>query len=1408
MLHLKDIESNKVYNKKLLLPLTEDKYSGSLVMLLTPSIESSIRQINNKIFTNKFFNSYYIEKDISVYINGIEEKSLIDKLYRSKLDYIIYENAIEIINNNNVSVTEDETYNRYLKNILYNERMRTNKELVEIYERIKNECSDIKYTYLYIDRYKNKNLFLDFYYYNKSFFYNNTFEKDKGVNLYLELLNRFINDSRFSSYKNKYIIIPVNDWRYVVGNDNFTNYTNTINPISTFFRLLKYRYNDLKNVMNNITLLFTNNNSFIKINLEDDYDNFNHSKFLNNINNKLQYNDQDDISDSVESKNTIKDNIINKIDPNGTVVKSYKLTGDGSTTKTTQEIIDKIDSVSDESDNTDEAMEKLENDEDFKKSLIALYSNQYENDTISKARRERISKANASLLKKTIGDKKIEDIVKEDDRTIESTNLNLKNNSIEEWNDLTFTNYSKTFNMEKEIINSLLEYEDKSLPLAVTDLKIEDTSTSEDIIDTYTVQFEDSFGKRFTIKLDVPKYIDDKFLKLKGNTKKISGQLFLKPITKTGRDTVQIVSNYNKIFIRPYGQRINVVIDRIIKTITAKNPENIKYTEGYNHISNNDYILPIDYEYMGTKFTSIFIGNDIEVILDQNEIRNRYNINIDKSSDKLPYAYNHKTKTVLYMDMDDNFSLILYDLLKNNSKDFEEKYNATSVGKKYMYSRATIMSSNVPVILVCAYAEGLTTVMQKANIEYELHEKRPKINYNEYDIIKFSDGYLTYKITPQSSLLMNGLKDCGVENYSLLSINSKDTYLEMLDGFGSRLILSDGLDNFYDLMIDPKTREVLEILNLPTDYVGVLIYASNLLAYTDYTLHIDLNAYRYRTKEIVYACTYSAIADAYAQYKRDVKMGKKNATMTINRNAVTTELLLLPTTTDLSIISPLYEIEAMNEVSTKGKNGLNAERAYSLDKRCYDKSMLNNIAMSTNFATTVGVNRVMTINANIKDNNGFIKTDTSDKELGINTFCATELMTPFGALHSDNFRTAMTFIQKSKHQMRTRISHPNLITTGMDDAMPYMLTNTFVYKTKDSGKILEINDEYMLIEYKDGSRDIVDLTTHVVKNSDGGFYSTLKRKTDITKPRKFDKGEILAYDPQSFSNNVGPYDGITADAGTLVKVAKLYTEESFEDSTIVSEWLTGAMSSDVVVMKQHTFSKNTNINYFAPKGSSIEEGDPILIFMEGFDEEYTQDLLKKLSLSDDEFELVSEQGRKTIKSKVTGWVEDIKMYRTCELDEMSDSLRKLFTQYESGIKKKKKLYKDNGMEDKIKLLEPDYKLNPDTSGEMKNSPDAVKIVYYLRYQDDLSVGDKLVFYDALKGVNRHKFPEGKEPYTDSRPDEKIHAFLGLSSCSGRMVSSVDFVMSINKGLIELTRQCKDILGIKYTYLDGTEVTIK
>ena len=63
------------------------------------------------------------------------------------------------------------------------------------------------------------------------------------------------------------------------------------------------------------------------------------------------------------------------------------------------------------------------------------------------------------------------------------------------------------------------------------------------------------------------------------------------------------------------------------------------------------------------------------------------------------------------------------------------------------------------------------------------------------------------------------------------------------------------------------------------------------------------------------------------------------------------------------------------------------------------------------------------------------------------------------------------------------------------------------------------------------------------------------------------------------------------------------------------------------------------------------------------------------------------------------------------------------------------------------------------------------------------------------------FPEGKEPFSEYHPDENIHALFAARSFNARMVTSVWVSGAINKAMIELDRQVKDIMGIEPKYLE-------
>lgn len=1498
--------------------LEGDKKHKSAILLMTPNYNSSKKLMTHDLFVNRLrYSSYYVKRDISYYINSKNVSSIQESSEEfinegkipyendkgekvpevcpkcgSKVGIFLKGEPIFLCSNKdceeffgvvpfNESSCEEsissEDFLKYLpesclnmgdKVLFFNEdvndtqlykmifknRMKTRKDVILLYDQVKRDLPFINFTYPEIEKYRNKNLFVDLSFYNKIFFENNTWVLNKGLNLYLTFMSRLLEDPELKAngYIKKTIFIPVLDW---CTEPTIWNYKFSLNPMSIIYHMMVSGFDKkLKEVFGNNDIIFYSDTMYFKINFAELEDN-NFSKYASNFklflikiirNEDFDASDVDTSADYTEAPEVIKANIIDKIETSKgidltsilfSVRKEKRLadkkdkvslsvkpknTKDLGTNKNTENnseskpVISKltlnkpvktstlkfnnnikklaraVDYAGDFSTSEDDALDFLDNEEEIKQILIDLDSKAEDKPDVTAGRLERISELNKKLLDSEVKGKSIKEILepteKKDPPKLE---LDISSPNKEYWSKLTYTKFDTDYDIDKDIIRCFKHFSETSRPISIRNIEVVNNSTSEDRVELYTVEMEDYRGKRFTVKLDIPIMVDNRFL-LRGNNKTIQTQFFNMPIIKTDFNTCQIISNYMKIFVRKFGSGAGKSLpltSRFIKAAKKYTGRNIKFELGDNTKVCNKYELPIDYIDLSGILSKITTSEFI-IYFNQDEIRKTYN-NIDDSLG-VPYVYNIKDKTIgYYGETQNTFTEELFSLFAKY-QDFVDIFDSTSSPTVCSYSRCSIMNSQIPLVVICAYHEGLRKTLEKAKIQYKITSTLTKEDrHNPYnDWIKFKDGYVIYNCTYEASMLMNGLKTCATEIFEVADIDNKNMYLEFLDNFGGR-IKADGLENFYDLMIDPMTRDSLEFYKMPTDYVSILLYANALLVDNKYIRHTDTSSRRFRRYMLIAVYTYKVLADAYASYSNQLKHNRQAAQFSLKQSAVIDKFLTDTITSDDSCINALRDVEATNAVTTKGPSGMNTDRAYSLDKRGYDESMLNVLGMSTGFAANVGITRQSTIDANV-DENGYvisINGDT-DKMNTVKSLTITEALTPFGSTHDDPIRTAMTFIQTAKHEVRTEDSDPLLVTNGSDEALAYLTTDKFAFKAKKEGKILELNDDYIILEYSDGSKDYINLKETIEKNSDGGYFVPLKLDMveDLKVGNKVKANQIIAYDKYSFSNSLGESNNIAYNIGKLAKVAIINTEEGFEDSGIITESMANKLATRIDLKFEVTLDKNTNIISMLKVGDKVECGDSLMIWQDPFDDAEANSLMKTLAGDD-----VSELGKKKLKSEVTGTITAIKIFRTVELEDLSESLRKVVKEYEKPLVELEKILSKNNID--TSQIPAHYSLPP--TGKLKKAQNAIVIEYYVEYLDTVGVGDKVVYFSANKAVEKNLIPLGKEPYTEFRPNEPIDAFVSETSIDKRMVTSTPIYGSLQKLMIELDRSVKDIMGIPY-----------
>ena len=1433
------------FNKK-------DKRHGSAIFLMTKSLEQSKQLIEHQLISNlNMFNSYFLEWNAMYLLkpSRIINKDLdVDDVYNSKVygnNPIMTESHFEDSENLFFfsEATPENVLDTRLRKILYKERLRNSKDVKLRLNRIKNECKYIKYTYPTIDKYKNKNIYVDNHIYNKIFTMSETYNRDKAIDLLYALFDRFINNPNYKGYTKKTVLIPVNEWAGDIPTTSLFEFSKSINPFSMIVRLFKKPKENLDKLAG-MDFIFIGNNSWFKMKMED-LDMKNLNLFKTNI---LKIRNNDIVEDNVpEDKEDIKTRLISKIedltgievnnvsrvqdvDPAAPIKAEIKdqpklivakgITGADQVidpTKIEKPTEDKInqsvENIVDYTKNAEEAEKEMDNSVNLKELILQAKNDQDDTFKISATRKARMDDLNDKFLKEKIANSTIAELVATEDTPLQSTDLSSKVETIDdEWANLKKPNFEADYNIDADIMKCLHSLsQNKDVPMSVIDVSTEDRSTSEDSIITYTVHLEDSLGKRHTLRFDMPKIINKRFLRLRGNDKIIPGQLINLPIIKTDEDTVQVVSNYNKIFITRYGQvgKINQSTNALIRALTKLKENNYKLeikddndipTPSKIDLGNNakisaKYELPAEYVELSKIFNKITTSDGRVYYFNRDELIHKLEekkVKVESDQGFMVVGITKDNQSITVPEEGVSSSLI------NHLGIHKYAYTFMKPGARMTYSQASILNSKIPLIVVMAYTAGLTGALNAAGIEYNLSEKRPT---NTKNYFRFNDGFLSFNdsYAPDAALLVNGLAVINTQEYSLTDIDTKAMWLDVLDDFGGRN-RADGLDSFANLMMDPITVEVCKTYKLPTDYIEVLAYASSLLTTNKFNRHTDITGNRFRTNERLVHFLYKALATSYGMYLREIKNNRKDAKMTMKQSAVIDMALSDVTTSDLSKLSPLLELESANTVTFKGLSGMNSDRSYSLDKRTYDKTMINKLSMSTGFSATVGINRQATINMGIESTKGYIKSGGElDRMSDANTLSITEALTPFGTTRDDPFRTAMTFIQTSKHGMRTTEQDPLLVSNGADQALPYLTSDTFAHKAKWNAVVEEITNDYMIIANKSNpkEKEFIDLREKVEKNSDGGFFITIKLDTfkNYKKGDSIKAGDIVAYDKSSYSDTVG-IGNLAYNIGTLTKIAIMHTDKGFEDSAIISQDLSKKMASEIVLQVDVLMdAKDIDIQCI-DIGKELHEGEVIMSYRAALEDQDATDIINKMvqkNAGSDSKELMDEIGKIKVKSKVTGKLQDIKVYSTIPTSEMSKSLASFVNKYNGPVDKMKsklsKLGIDGSQYGTSGVLPP--------VGKLKHCEGKVLVEFYIKYHDKMSVGDKLVYFSALKGVVKEIFPEGKEPYSEYRPDEKVHSFLPVGSINARMVSSVLTLGSINKVLIELDRHVKDIMGVKW-----------
>ena len=596
---------------------------------------------------------------------------------------------------------------------------------------------------------------------------------------------------------------------------------------------------------------------------------------------------------------------------------------------------------------------------------------------------------------------------------------------------------------------------------------------------------------------------------------------------------------------------------------------------------------------------------------------------------------------------------------------------------------------------------------------------------------------------------------------------------------------------YYNFFVDAITADVCDHYHIPNDIAGMLIYASNLLADNNHTSENNAALYRIRSSEIIPAIIHYRLAFAISKYNNSVGSKARGNALVFNPNEVINELLAVTNVETMSALNPMVEMHIRENITKKGFKGVNSDRSYTKEKRTFDDTMIGKMAISSPNNRNVGVNRQLVADPKIESVRGYTSTEGPDaayNDFQLASF--SELMTPGTVTRDDAIRTAIATSQTS-HIVSTAAAQPVLISNGVDEVVPAYLTEEFSYVAREDGSVLDMNENYMIIQYKSGKKKAVNIGHKPSFNSGSGFYVDNKLTSNFEVGDNFKEGDVLAYHEKFMSKDVTGM--VRMNVGPLAKVAFAGLYATYEDAGLVTTKMSKKLETKLMMMQSQKLTAMDDIESIVKVGTEVEIGDPLIIFGLGDTGDKSVDNFLKAFQNADSNDVLN-NAKRIYRAKHAGTVADVRIYTTKSLDKLSPSLYDIISNHFKENIQKRKILDKYDKTDSVYKMETlfDLPTEPLKGTTIKGQTCDVLVEIYIEHADEASVGDKLAIYGASKQVLSEVVPEGLEPYSETRPEEEVSLFVAPSAILKRMIPSLLVTASGNKVLVELKRKMADI----------------
>jgi len=908
--------------------------------------------------------------------------------------------------------------------------------------------------------------------------------------------------------------------------------------------------------------------------------------------------------------------------------------------------------------------------------------------------------------------------------------------------------------LPKDIVNSVMSVQNAGV--VVADYNVE---TVEDVMNHYeihAIKLSPVTGVGSTIRFRVPKIHEDGTYFANGVRYHLRKQRGDMPIRKVLPNRVALTSYYGKSFVSRSEKAVHNYPGWLCNQIMAigldpKDPRvsNLKPTNVFNPLNK----VPKLYSMLAHKFRSFSAGG-IDFFLDYAKLEENFGekaINRPEARGLVPIG--KQGQDVVYIDPS-NMMFVLKGRGPQPIPAIEEVLGLDISKAPVEVAELKVFNKELPMGLVLGYYLGLDKLIKAlkptAFRRVQVGD-RLKLTDGEY-VVRFADENLVFHRDDRlCALIMAGFNSYHktIRNYNVYDFDRKDVYLNVLEANGIGIRYLRELDLLKDMFIDPITHDLLVEMQEPTDWIGLVTRATELLT-TDWSpAETDMEYMRIKGYERIAGAVYTELVRSVRTHQ--ARRGASSNKIEMPPNAIWQAIQEDPSKGMVEESNPI-ECLREQEAVTMGGTGGRSRRSMVKRSRIYHRNDMGVISEATVDSGDVAINTFLSADPNFKSLRGTSNRYDAKNDSAATLFSTAALISP-GSDRDDPKRVNFVGIQYHS-TMFSEGYEPAMVRTGYEQMVAHRVDDLFASTAKDDGTVTNVTDEAITIAYKNGSSKSIQLGRRF-----GTVAGTMFPHNVVTVLKAGDK--FKAGDPIAYNTNYFQLDPINPKlllmkTGILAKTVLLESTDTLEDSSVISEKLANKLGTKITKIRDIVVTFDQKLHSLVKVGQKLESDDILCTIEDAVTAD--NELFDENSL--DTLRLL---GSQTPRAKYEGIVERVEVFYNGDLEDMSESIRAVAVNADKGRAKVAR-----GLNKTVLSGQVDSSLR---IGGNPLNVDSMAVRVYITMQVGTGVGDKGVFANQLKTI----FGRVMSGENRTESGEDLDAIFGYTSINARIVLSPDLI---------------------------------